>query len=69
MTSHPAHETHVVIPSVRERLAQMRAEKALARRLGWLGAGKRWVALAPEGCACGCGNDPDQPAGRRAASR
>lgn len=69
MTAHPAHEPHVVTPSVRERLAQMRAEKALSRRLGWLGAGKRWVAFALAGCACGCGNVPDPPAGRRAAHR
>lgn len=69
MTAHPAHEPHVVVPSVRERLAQMRAEKALSRRLGWLGAGKRWVAFALAVCACGCGNVPDPPAGRRAAHR
>ena len=69
MTPNPIREPHVVTLSVRERLVQIRAEKALGRAPAWLGAGKRWTAFAVEGCACGCGEAPDRPAGRRAVGR
>jgi hypothetical protein len=69
MTSHSAHESRLVTTTVRERLVQIRAEKALGRAPAWLGAGKRWMAFAAEGCACGCGDAPDRLAGRRAARR
>ncbi|MBT9551564.1 MAG: hypothetical protein IV088_11985 [Hydrogenophaga sp.] len=65
MTPNPAHEPHGVTLSVRERLVQIRAEKALGRAPAWLGAGKRWMAFAAEGCACGCGDAPDRRAARR----
>lgn len=68
MTPNPA-QPHGVTLTVRERLVQIRAEKALGRAPAWLGAGKRWLALAAAGCACGCGcgSAPDQAAGRRVA--
>ena len=68
MTPNPA-QPHVVTLSVRERLVQIRAEKALGRSPVWLGAGKRWMAFAAAGCACGCGDAPERFAGRRAVGR
>lgn len=69
MTPGSTHEPRVLTLSVRQRLAQSRAEKALGRAPAWLGAGKRWMAFAAEGCACGCGDAPDRSAGRGAARR
>ncbi|UJW80211.1 hypothetical protein [Hydrogenophaga sp. SL48] len=69
MTPNPAHESHGVTLTVRERLVQIRAEKALGSAPAWLGAGKRWMAFAAGGCACGCGQATEQPTGRRAARR
>lgn len=69
MTSNPAHVPHPVHLTIRERLVQIRAEKAIGSAPAWLGAGKRWLAFAPQGCACGCGDVPDRPADRRATRR
>jgi hypothetical protein len=69
MTANPAHESDGVTGSVGERLVQSRAEKALGSAPAWLGAGKRWMAFAAGGCACGCGQATEQPTGRRAARR
>lgn len=69
MTPPTAHEPHVVALTVRERLLQIRAERARGRAPAWLVAGKRWMAFAAQGCACGCEDAPDRPTGRRAAHR
>ncbi|MES2840295.1 MAG: hypothetical protein V4794_08455 [Pseudomonadota bacterium] len=56
------HETLATTLSIREHLAQKRAARLVERCAGWLGSGNRWMAIAVDGCACGC----EQPERRRA---
>jgi hypothetical protein len=68
MLKHPKHHEFTAVttlterPSLRERLARQRAEAALARTPGWLGAGRRWLAFVEPECIC-CGPDPRRRGG------